>query len=66
MGVLGITQSNSSMASALATYENLGGSWRGVYQELEDISLLNPYKVKLEAAKYLQPSNSFLGLVNRG
>ena len=65
MGILGITQTNSSMASALSVYENLTGSWRNIYRELDEISGLNSHDIRTTASHYLTPSNSFVAYISR-
>jgi predicted Zn-dependent peptidase len=65
VGILGITQTNSSMASALSVYENLTGSWRNIYRELDEISRLNSYDIRTTASQYLTPSNSFVAYISR-
>ena len=66
LGVLSVLQSNSSLASALASYQVLsdpGVGWRGINQELAAVEALTPRGVADVAARYLTPDNSFVGYV---
>lgn len=63
LGVLSVLQANSSLAGALASYQALTGSWRGVNEDLAAIEALTPGGVRDVAARYLTPDNSFVGFV---
>jgi len=63
MGVLGILQSNSALASTLASYQALTGDWRNVCNELEMIETLTPSSVRAAVTPYLHPLNSVVGYV---
>jgi len=56
-------QSNSSMASALASYQNLTGSWENIYNELYMINNHSRKSVSDISSKYLLPSSSYTGYV---
>ena len=55
--------SNSSMASALATYQVLTGSWRNISQDLSIIDSLSAEDVRSVAAETFAPNNCFTGYV---
>lgn len=56
-------QSNSSMAAALASYQNLTGSWENLYKELYMIDEQTQESVSNICSKYLIPSASYTGYV---
>ncbi|KAG2432812.1 hypothetical protein HXX76_008546 [Chlamydomonas incerta] len=62
-GLLGAAQSNSAMAAALASYHVSTGSWRGLVQELEVVSALQPAEVAEVAGRVFAPGNCFTGYV---
>ena len=55
--------SNSSMASALATYQVLTGSWRNILQDLSIIDSLDAEDLRSVAADTFAPNNCFTGYV---
>ena len=63
---LRVLQSNASMASALASYEKLTGSWENMYKELYMIDSMSPTQIADICSKYLIPSSSFAGYVQKG
>ncbi|KAG2448913.1 hypothetical protein HYH02_006261 [Chlamydomonas schloesseri] len=65
-GLLGAAQSNSAMAAALASYHVSTGSWRGLVQELEVVSELQPAEVAEVAGRVFAPGNCFTGYVLKG
>ena len=65
MGVLEVLQSNSGLASTLASYQVLTGDWRNVSAELERIEALTPAAVAAAVQPYLAPDNSCVGYVLR-
>lgn len=56
-------QSNALMASALASYHNLTGSWENIYQELYMIGEQRSQHVADICSEYLTPSCSYTGFV---
>ena len=58
-------QSNSSMASALASYQNLTGSWENIYRELYMTHEHTQKTVSEICSKFLVPSLSYTGYVHR-
>ncbi|PNW77599.1 hypothetical protein CHLRE_10g443850v5 [Chlamydomonas reinhardtii] len=62
-GLLGAAQSNSAMAAALASYHVSTGSWRGLVQELEVVSQVQPAEVAEVAGRVFAPDNCFTGYV---
>ncbi|KAK9831200.1 hypothetical protein WJX74_007227 [Apatococcus lobatus] len=55
--------SNSSMASALATYQVLTGSWRNILQDLSIIEGLSAEDIRSVSAEMFNPNNCFTGYV---
>ena len=62
---LRVLQSNASMASALASYEKLTGSWENMYKELYVIEDMLPTQIADICSKYLIPTSSFAGYVEK-
>lgn len=63
-GLLASAQSNSAMASALASYHVLTGSWRGLLDELEIVTSLTPDDLRGVAQRVFgAPNNCFTGYV---
>ncbi|KAL6750226.1 peptidase M16 inactive domain family [Haematococcus lacustris] len=63
--LLSAALSNSSMASLLASYHGLTGSWTGLLAELEVISQLTPGEVRDVAQRLFRRDNVFTGVVNK-
>ena len=61
--LLDAVHSNSSMASALATYQVLTGSWRNILEDLSIIDGLTATDIQSLAAETFDPSNCFTGYV---
>ncbi len=61
--LLSVLQSNSSMASALASYHIAHGSYRALGQELQALQDLRTEDVLGVARRVLAPSNCFTGYV---
>lgn len=56
-------QSNASMASVLASYQNLTGSWENIYKELNMTNNHTSKTVSDISSRYLVPSSSYTGFV---
>jgi len=50
-------QSNLGMAQDLAYYEMIGGSWKKVFSDVEEMGKISPEEVKKVAQKYLVKKN---------
>ncbi len=61
--VLDALRSNASMASALATYQVLTGSWHNILGDLSIVEGLTAHDIKTVAAETFDPSNCFTGYV---
>ena len=61
--VLEAVSSNSSMASALATYQVLTGSWRNILEDLSIIDGVTAADIRSVAAETFAPDNCFTGYV---
>ncbi|GIL57933.1 hypothetical protein Vafri_13124 [Volvox africanus] len=62
-GLLASAQSNSAMASALASYHVSTGSWRGLLTELDLVSQLKGSELRDVAERVFAPNNCFTGYV---
>ena len=56
---------NSGMASALASYHTLTGSWRTILEESAQIETLKAADVRDVAARTFTPENCFTGYVRK-
>lgn len=58
-----IIASNSSAASALASYQATTGSWRGLLEEVAFVESLTPQVVQAEAQRLFADANCFTGYI---
>ena len=63
VGVLEVLQSNSALASSLASYQGLMGDWREIIRDLERVDGVRREDVARVAATYLTPQNCFTGYI---
>jgi len=65
MGILETLQSNSALASTLASYQVLLGGWEEICNDLERVESLSPTTAAASARKYLRGDNSFVGYIEK-
>ncbi|KAG7670838.1 hypothetical protein Ndes2526B_g01402 [Nannochloris sp. 'desiccata'] len=65
MGILETLQSNSALASTLASYQVLLGDWKEISSDLERVESLSGKTAAACARKYLRGDNSFVGYIEK-
>ncbi len=65
MGILETLQSNSALASTLASYQVLLGGWKEVINDLDRVESLTGKGAAATARKYLRSDNSFVGYIEK-